>query len=65
MEDIKIEFKGLIPPLRPEERQGLEASLLKEGCRDALVVWHGILLDGPPRGTRMLYHCRTKSMNDQ
>lgn len=35
---IDSEFKSLIPPLTSEERQGLEQSLLKEGCRDSLVL---------------------------
>ena len=48
---IDPEFKALIPPLLPEERKGLEESILKEGCRDALVVWkgHNILVDGHNR----------------
>jgi hypothetical protein len=46
-----LEFSTLIPPLTPEELAGLEASLLTDGCRDALVVWEGkdILLDGHNR----------------
>jgi len=36
---IDKEFSQLIPPLRAEEYQDLEASILEEGCRDALVVW--------------------------
>ena len=46
---IDSEFKNLIPPLSSEERQGLESSLLKEGCRDALVLWGDILIDGHNR----------------
>lgn len=46
---VDSEFKNLIPPLSPEERQGLESSLLKEGCRDALVLWGDILIDGHNR----------------
>jgi hypothetical protein len=48
---IDPEFKALIPPLLPEERAGLEASILDEGCRDALVVWkgQGVLIDGHNR----------------
>lgn len=48
---IKIdpEFKSLIPPLTDEEYDGLRDSLLKEGCRDALVVWDGVLVDGHNR----------------
>ena len=37
---IESEFKALIPPLSKEEYQQLEANILAEGCRDALVVWH-------------------------
>ena len=44
---------ALIPPLSAEERAGLEESLKKEGCRDALVVWRRdgvlVLLDGHNR----------------
>ena len=48
---IDAEFKALIPALAVEERKQLEANLIAEGCRDALVVWsgHGILLDGHNR----------------
>lgn len=37
--EIDSEFKSLIPPLTDDERAQLEASLLAEGCRDALVCW--------------------------
>ena len=46
---IDHEFKTLIPPLTPEERSGLEESLLEDGCRDALVVWGNTLIDGHNR----------------
>jgi site-specific DNA-methyltransferase (adenine-specific) len=46
---IDAEFRALIPPLRPEERAGLEASLRAEGCRDPIVVWHNIIVDGHNR----------------
>lgn len=48
---IDPEFKSLIPPLAPDELVQLEASLLSEGCRDALVVWAGqnVLVDGHNR----------------
>ena len=46
---IDQEFKALIPPLTPDERAGLEASILTEGCRDALIVWGDILIDGHNR----------------
>src|SRR6266849_7761475 len=45
------EFERLIPPLARAERELLEASLKKEGCRDPLIVWggHNIILDGHNR----------------
>jgi hypothetical protein len=46
---IDPEFKNLIPPLTTEEYKQLEENLIKEGCRDALVVWNGILVDGHNR----------------
>lgn len=48
---VDDEFQALIPHLSPEEHAALEASLLAEGCRDALVVWKGYrtLLDGHNR----------------
>lgn len=46
---IDAEFKALIPPLSDEELAGLEASLLAEGCRDSLIAWNGILIDGHNR----------------
>ena len=46
---IDKEFAELIPPLTEEEYKGLEVSLIAEGCRDALVVWNGILVDGHNR----------------
>lgn len=49
MVKIDLEFKNLIPPLTEEERKGLEESLLKEGCRDALVLWGDTLIDGHNR----------------
>ena len=46
---IDNEFKALIPPLTEDEKNGLEQSLLNEGCRDALVLWGDILIDGHNR----------------
>jgi phage N-6-adenine-methyltransferase len=46
---VDPEFHALIPPLSADERTALEASLLAEGCRDALVVWNGVILDGHNR----------------
>src|SRR5436309_5213143 len=46
---IDAEFKSLIPPIRPEERRELELSIQREGCRDPLLRWRGLLLDGHNR----------------
>jgi N6-adenosine-specific RNA methylase IME4 len=46
---VDPEFKALIAPLRDEERQQLEENLVAHGCRDPLVLWRGILIDGHNR----------------
>ena len=43
---IDNEFQELIPPLSIEEYNLLEESIIKEGCRDPLVLWNEILIDG-------------------
>jgi hypothetical protein len=43
------ELRIYIDPLTPEEHQALERSILSEGCRDALVLWGDILVDGHNR----------------
>lgn len=46
---INKEFQNLIPALSVEEYDQLEASIIKEGCRDSLVVWGDTLVDGHNR----------------
>jgi hypothetical protein len=46
---IDPEFKALIPPLSAEEKQQLETNLVEDGCRDPLVLWGDILVDGHNR----------------
>lgn len=46
---VDPEFQNLIPPLSTEEREHLEQNLKAEGCRDALVVWKGLIADGHNR----------------
>jgi len=44
------EFKGLIPPLSPEEREQLEQNILQaRKCHDAIVLWDGTIIDGHNR----------------
>lgn len=42
-------LKAYIDPLTPDEHESLERSILAEGCRDALVVWDDLLIDGHNR----------------
>lgn len=51
MTDITIlpELLAYIDPLTPDENEALERSILAEGCRDALVLWGNILVDGHNR----------------
>ena len=42
-------LKAYIDPLTPDEHAALERSLLSEGCRDALVLWGNVLVDGHNR----------------
>lgn len=46
---IDQEFRSLIPPLAPEDLAQLEQNLITDGCRDPLVTWQGILIDGHNR----------------
>lgn len=51
LNDLRInnEFKNLIPPLMAEEREELERSILMFGCRDKIVTWNDIIIDGHNR----------------
>lgn len=46
---IDGEFKSIIPPLSAEEYDQLKENILRDGIRDALIVWNGVLLDGHNR----------------
>jgi transposase-like protein len=46
---INDELRAYIDPLTEDEYTALERSLLAEGCRDALVLWGDILVDGHNR----------------
>lgn len=51
MQELRIEpqFKSLIPPLSEEEFELLKNSIIKEGIRDAIVVWDETIIDGHNR----------------
>jgi hypothetical protein len=70
---VNEELKAYIDPLTPEEYEALERSILAEGCRDALVLWGNVLVDGHNRHGICLKHglpfqtvqnTRFKSMED-
>jgi len=46
---INEDLRAYIDPLTEEEHAALERSLLTEGCRDALVLWGDVLVDGHNR----------------
>ncbi|QTN28587.1 plasmid replication/partition related protein [Rhodoferax sp. AJA081-3] len=46
---VNPDLKAYIDPLTPDEHDALERSLLAEGCRDALVLWGDVLVDGHNR----------------
>lgn len=46
---IDNEFKELLPPLPEEKRKQLEENILRDGIREPLTTWRGILIDGHNR----------------
>lgn len=46
---INEDLQAYIDPLTTDEHGALERSLLAEGCRDALVLWGNLLIDGHNR----------------
>ena len=46
---INPELKALIPPLTQDEYNQLEQNILAYGCRDPIVLWRDIIIDGHNR----------------
>ncbi|MGD9577529.1 MAG: hypothetical protein AB7Y74_04695 [Syntrophorhabdus sp.] len=46
---IKESFRTIIPSLVPEEYTLLEQSIITDGCRDAILIWNGFIIDGHNR----------------
>ncbi|GAB3060915.1 plasmid replication/partition related protein [Stenotrophomonas tumulicola] len=70
---VKEELKAYIDPLTADEHEALERSILAEGCRDALVLWGDVLVDGHNRygicqkhdlPFNTVQHTRFQSMDD-
>jgi major membrane immunogen (membrane-anchored lipoprotein) len=51
LKNLKIddEFKSFIPALEAEEYRQLEENIIKDGCRDSLVIWDSTIIDGHNR----------------
>jgi len=47
--NLNNEFKAFMPGLAEVEYKLLEDSIIKDGCRDAVVVWNGCVVDGHNR----------------
>jgi len=46
---VDEEFKNLIPALTDDERALLEKSILREGLREPILTWNGVIIDGHNR----------------
>ena len=46
---INKDLKVLIPPLKDDEYNLLEQSIINEGCRDSLITWDDTIVDGHNR----------------
>lgn len=46
---IDPEFRDLLPALATEEYAKLEANILRDGCREPIVLWQGLIADGHNR----------------
>lgn len=46
---IDQEFKSALPPLSKEEYDLLESQIVQDGCRESLITWNDILIDGHNR----------------
>ena len=46
---IDKDFKSLIRPLSEAEYRQLEANIVADGCREAIITWHGFIIDGHNR----------------
>ena len=47
--EIDPEFKTLIRPLRKDEYLQLEVNLAVDGCREPIITWNNIIVDGHNR----------------
>lgn len=72
---INEEFRALIRPLTSEEYRLLEENILRDGCREPLIIWKDTILDGhnrykickrwdlPFKTTELQVSCREEAMS--
>ena len=53
---IDRQFKDLIRPLYKKEYYQLEENIIAEGCRDPIIIWNGIIIDGHNRYAICMRH---------
>ena len=46
---IDPEFQALLPPLAADEFAKLEVNIIRDGCREPIVLWQGNIVDGHNR----------------
>mgnify|MGYP000139217634 CR=1 FL=1 len=46
---INPDFEALLSPLTPEEFEQLEKNILREGCREPILIWNDTIIDGHNR----------------
>ena len=46
---IDAEFQSLIPPLTDDEFKQLKENIISDGCREPLVIWNDMIVDGHNR----------------
>ena len=59
-DEIKLhvdpEFQNLISPLSEKEYEILEQNIIRDGCREPISIWNGVILDGHNRYKICLRH---------
>ena len=53
---IDQQFKDLIRPLYKKEYLQLEDNIIADGCRDPIIIWNGIIIDGHNRYAICMKH---------
>lgn len=54
--NVDEEFKKIAPPISRSEYAELEKSIMSEGCRDPIIIWNGVIVDGHNRYVICRHH---------